>query len=106
MNFFENSILKLQEKRKIFHLKLSLGFIIKELFPEFEVRLEKPIAINMIDINGEKLIVRAPIDNKDDNSYRTCTPLWNALSFVFNDQTRQYLLYLLSNLPSNASSRE
>jgi hypothetical protein len=36
-NFFENSIIKLQEKRGIFHseddLKLYLGFTIKELYP-------------------------------------------------------------------------
>ncbi|MFT4786018.1 MAG: hypothetical protein ACI9I8_001144, partial [Cellvibrionaceae bacterium] len=45
-NFFEKSILKLQKEREIFHseddLKLSLGFIIKELYPELEIRLEKP----------------------------------------------------------------
>jgi hypothetical protein len=66
MNFFENSILKLQENRKIFHseddLKLSLGFMIKKLYPEFEIRLEKPTLINMIDIHGKKSVVRAPID--------------------------------------------
>lgn len=65
MSFLENSILKLQEKRKIFHseddLKLSLAIIIKELFPEFEIRLEKPIEIGIIDIYGKSSIVRAPI---------------------------------------------
>jgi hypothetical protein len=43
-------------------LKLSLGFIIKELYPEFEIRLEKPTNINMIDVEDNKSIVRAPID--------------------------------------------
>jgi hypothetical protein len=65
-NFFEKSILKLQKEREIFHseddLKLSLGFIIKELYPELEIRLEKPVNINMIDIYGKYPIVRAPID--------------------------------------------
>lgn len=65
-DFFEKSILKLQKERGIFHseddLKLSLGLIIKELYPELEIRLEKPININMIDIYGEYPIVRAPID--------------------------------------------
>ena len=65
-DFFEKSILKLQKERGIFHseddLKLSLGFIIKELYPELEIRLEKPININMIDIYGNESIVRAPID--------------------------------------------
>lgn len=64
--FFENSILKLQEERAIFHseddLKLSLGLKIKELYPELEIRLEKPMNIDMIDIYGKKSIVRAPID--------------------------------------------
>ena len=66
MNFIDNSISKLNEKRKIFHseddLKLSLGITIKELFPEFEIRLEKPTIINMIDVNGKESTVRAPID--------------------------------------------
>ncbi|GAA4239872.1 hypothetical protein [Winogradskyella damuponensis] len=65
-DFFENSISKLKKERGIFHseddLKLSLGFIIKELYPELEIRLEKPININMTDIYGNKSIVRAPID--------------------------------------------
>jgi len=65
-NFFENSILKLQKERGIFHseddLKLSLGFIIKELYSEFEIRLEKPTNIDMINIDGNESIVRAPID--------------------------------------------
>jgi len=64
--FFENSISKLQKERGIFHseddLKLSIGFIIKELYPEFEIRLEKPTNIDMIDIEGNQSIVRAPID--------------------------------------------
>jgi len=66
MNFFEKSISRLQEKRKIFHseddLKLSLGITIKELFPKFKIRLEQPTIINMIDINGKESLVRAPID--------------------------------------------
>jgi hypothetical protein len=66
MNFFENSILRLKEKREIFHseddLKLSLGITIKELYPEFEIRLEKPTNINMINSTGKLSVVRAPID--------------------------------------------
>ena len=65
-DFFENSILKLQRERGIFHseddLKLSLGFTIKELYPELEIRLEKPVNIDMTDIYGNQSIVRAPID--------------------------------------------
>ena len=57
---------KLRKERKIFHseddLKLSLGIIIKELYPEFDIRLEKPTSINMINVDGKKSIVRAPID--------------------------------------------
>jgi hypothetical protein len=66
MNFFENSILILQKKRKIFHseddLKLSLGITIKEHYPDLEIRLEKPTSINMLNNAGQLSVVRAPID--------------------------------------------
>ncbi|MGM8363745.1 hypothetical protein ACSV4D_17665 [Flavobacterium sp. ARAG 55.4] len=66
MDFFEKSIIKLQNQRQIFHseddLKLSLAFIIKESNPEFEIRLERPVSLEMINQNGQKVIVRAPID--------------------------------------------
>lgn len=66
MNFFEKSIIELQNSRPIFHseddLKLALAFNIKENNPEFEIRLERPVPLEMIDRNGQKIIVRAPID--------------------------------------------
>lgn len=66
MDFFETSIIELQKERPIFHseddLKLALALKIKENNPQFEIRLERPIDIEMIYRNGEKKIVRAPID--------------------------------------------
>ena len=66
MDFFEKSIIELQNQRPIFHseddLKLALAFIIKQNNPEFEIRLEKPVELEMINRNEEKTIVRAPID--------------------------------------------
>lgn len=66
MDFFEKSIIELQKQRPIFHseddLKLALAFKIKENNPEFEIRLERPVELEMVYRNGEKTIVRAPID--------------------------------------------
>lgn len=66
MDFFEKSIIELQNQRPLFHseddLKLALAFIIKEINPEFEIRLERPVELEMINRNGKKIIVRAPID--------------------------------------------
>lgn len=66
MDFFEKSIIELQNQRPLFHseddLKLALAFIIKENNPEFEIRLERPVELEMINRNGKKIIVRAPID--------------------------------------------
>lgn len=66
MDFFEKSILQLQNQRPIFHseddLKLALAFNIKLNNPEFEIRLERPVLLEMIDRNGKKITVRAPID--------------------------------------------
>jgi hypothetical protein len=66
MDFFEKSIIDLQKQRPIFHseddLKLALALKIKENNPDFEIRLERPVELEMIYRNGEKIIVRAPID--------------------------------------------
>lgn len=72
MDFLENSILNLSKDRLIFHseddLKLSLAITIKESNPDFQLRLERPLGIEMVDRNSEKIIARAPIDImiKDD----------------------------------------
>ena len=66
MDFFEKSIIELQNQRPVFHseddLKLALAFNIKKNNPDFEIRLEKPVQLEMINRNGEKTIVRVPID--------------------------------------------
>lgn len=66
MDFFENSIISLKKQRKIFHseddLKLSLVITLKENNPDFQIRLERPVDIEMIDRNDKKSSVRAPID--------------------------------------------
>lgn len=66
MDFFEKSIIELQNQRPIFHseddLKLALAFNIKKNNPDFEIRLERPVQLEMIYRNGQKIIVRAPID--------------------------------------------
>jgi hypothetical protein len=75
MDFFERSIINLRNQRKVFHseddLKLALALIIKEINPNFQIRLERPIDITMIDRNGIKTTVRAPIDIIviDENGY-------------------------------------
>lgn len=62
----EDLISKLQSSRKIFHseddFKLSFGLTIKELYPDSQIRLERPVEINMIDRNKKKSPARAPID--------------------------------------------
>lgn len=66
MDFFEKSIIELQNQRPIFHseddLKLALAFNIKENNPEFEIRLERPVELEMINRNRKKTTIRAPID--------------------------------------------
>ncbi|RUT71546.1 hypothetical protein D0817_06635 [Flavobacterium cupreum] len=66
MDFFEKSIIELQNQRPIFHseddLKLALAFNIKKNNPEFEIRLERPVQLEMINRNGKGIAVRAPID--------------------------------------------
>jgi hypothetical protein len=75
MEFFENSIICLKNQRMIFHseddLKLALAITIKENNPDFHIRLERPVDIEMIDRNNKKSIVRAPIDILviDSNGY-------------------------------------
>lgn len=63
---FQNVIEKLKKERELFHseddLKFAISFIIKELFPDFQIRLEKPQAIEMKNRNGRTSIARAPID--------------------------------------------
>ena len=59
-------ISSLQVKRKVFHseddLKLSFGMEILQNYGDCQVRLERPVNIEMIDWNNSKLIARAPID--------------------------------------------
>ena len=66
MNFLPDAINHLQTKRSLFHseddLKLALAFLIQELNPNWDVRLERPLKINMLTRNNEKIIARAPID--------------------------------------------
>ena len=75
MDFIESSVLLLKNQRMIFHseddLKFSLAISIKENNPDFHIRLERPVAIEMIDRNNKKSIVRAPIDMIviDDKSF-------------------------------------
>jgi len=56
----------LKDKRKIFHseddLKLSFGMEILENHSDCQVRLERPVEIQMIDGNGNPNKTRAPID--------------------------------------------
>lgn len=57
---------QLKQKRPVFHseddLKLAMAWLIKELYPSYEIRLERPIEIGM-KINGsDELIARASID--------------------------------------------
>lgn len=63
---FNQIIDQLKHTRTVFHseddLKLAMAWLIKELYPSYEIRLERPIAIGM-KINGsDDLIARAPID--------------------------------------------
>lgn len=65
MNF--NQVLKkLKESRPDFHsqddLKLAMAWVVKELYPSFHVRLEKPIDISMKVKNSGEIVARAPID--------------------------------------------
>lgn len=77
MDFFEKAIIELQNQRPIFHseddLKLALAFNIKQTNPELEIRLERPVVLEMINRNGKKITVRAPIDivviDTNGNSY-------------------------------------
>ena len=59
-------IQSLQKKRKIFHseddLKLSFGMEVFNNYPDCQVRLERPVGIEMINWNSEKTLARAPID--------------------------------------------
>ena len=59
-------ISSLQDKRKVFHseddLKLSFGIEILNNYSDCQVRLERPVDLEMIDWNDRKLIARAPID--------------------------------------------
>lgn len=64
MNF--NQIIdQLKHTRTVFHseddLKLAMALVIKELYKSYEIRLEKPIQINMQTVNGN-VMARAPID--------------------------------------------
>jgi hypothetical protein len=56
----------LRNRRKIFHseddMKLSFGMEILNNYPECQVRLERPVDIEMFNWNNEKTIARAPID--------------------------------------------
>ncbi len=63
---FNRVIEKLKKERELFHseddLKFALAFILKELYPNFHIRLEKPQNINMLKRNDENKKARAPID--------------------------------------------
>lgn len=57
---------ELLRSRKAFHseddLKLSFGMAVKTLYPDHQIRLERPVEIQMVDRNNNQLITRAPID--------------------------------------------
>lgn len=59
-------ISSLQDKRKVFHseddLKLSFGMEILQNYTDCQVRLERPVDINLIDWNNDELTARVPID--------------------------------------------
>ena len=62
-----STISKLKNEERIFHseddLKFSFSFAIKELLPDdYNIRLEKPEDIQMLDRNNVTKIARAPID--------------------------------------------
>lgn len=63
---FEKIIGELKNKRKVFHseddLKFEMALVIKELYPNYGIRLERPVKIEMALRNGDSKIVRAPID--------------------------------------------
>lgn len=63
---FNQIISNLKQRRSVFHseddLKLEMAITIRELYPDFNVRLERPININMHLVSGETLVARAPID--------------------------------------------
>jgi len=63
---FLEIIQKLSEKRKLFHseddLKFALSVTIKEKFPDFQIRLEKPESIEMIYRNDSTSFKRTTFD--------------------------------------------
>lgn len=96
MDFFEKSLNDLKTERKIFHseddLKLSLALKLKENNPKLNIRLEKPIDIEMIDRSDKKSIVRAPIDMIliDENNHTYPIELkykTKKLSTIYNGET-------------------
>ena len=62
----ENVIEKLRKERQIFHseddLKFAFAFAIKDLNPNVEVRLERPVETKMISTKVEEYYQRTPID--------------------------------------------
>jgi len=62
---FNRIIDQLKQTRPVFHseddLKLAMAIVIKELYPSYEIRLEKPIQIRM-KIKDDYVLARAPID--------------------------------------------
>ncbi|WP_313367696.1 hypothetical protein [Sphingobacterium mizutaii] len=65
MNFHQ-IIDKLKQIRPVFHseddLKLAMAWLIKELYPSYAIRLERPIRINMEGKYSKIIKARAPID--------------------------------------------
>ncbi|VTQ00436.1 hypothetical protein [Sphingobacterium daejeonense] len=63
---FDQIIDQLKKTRPIFHseddLKLAMSWLIKELYPSYEIRLERPIGIGMKTKGSDDIIARAPID--------------------------------------------
>jgi len=63
---FNQIINNLQVTRPVFHseddLKLAMAWVIKELYPSYHVRLEKPIPISMKTKDSDEIVARAPID--------------------------------------------
>ena len=66
MNDVTPAIEDLKLKRQLFHseddLKFAFSLSLKNTFPDYDIRLEKPEKIIMENRNNEKVVVRAPID--------------------------------------------
>lgn len=63
---FNLIIQDLLKERKVFHseddLKLAMSLVIYKRYPQYQIRLERPVGLTMVNRNDEKVEIRAPID--------------------------------------------